>query len=155
MATTYHYFTGKTKWAKVRKPDPKYDNFQVPLYLDDASKAEFAKTGLRLRFKSDEDGEFVTFRRPVSKMFKDGETVFGPPAVENPDGTEFEGLIGNGSTLTVKVSVYDSAMGKGHRLEAVRVDELVEYNPESNNTPVAPPAPTTPAAPKNTRKVPF
>jgi hypothetical protein len=35
--------------------------------------------------------------------------------------------IGNGSTVTCKISVYDTQLGKGHQLEAVRVEELVEY----------------------------
>jgi hypothetical protein len=39
----------------------------------------------------------------------------------------FTDAIGNGSTVTAKLSIYDSKFGKGTRLEAVRVDEHVPY----------------------------
>ena len=135
MSTTYHYFTGITKWAKVRKPDNKYNNFQVPLYMTPDVLKEFKVLGLGLKIKEDSEGSLVTFKRPMEKLIK-GEVVhFGPPKVFNPDGTEMtEGLIGNGSTVTVKIQKYDTLKGPGHRLESVRVDNLVEYNPPKEDT---------------------
>lgn len=128
MATKYVYLSGKTKWAKVRKPDEKYNNFQVPLYLSPESMAIYDTLGLSLSKRTDEDGTFVTFKRPVSKLIKNEVVNFGPPKVFNPDNSEFDGLIGNGSEVMVKVAVYDTMKGRGHRLESVRVEKLVEYH---------------------------
>lgn len=38
-------------------------------------------------------------------------------------------LIGNGSEVEVTVAVYDTQMGKGQRLESVKVLDLIEYSP--------------------------
>ena len=35
--------------------------------------------------------------------------------------------IGNGSEVTIKVAAYSSVKGKGHRLEAVKVENLIPY----------------------------
>lgn len=147
MSTTYHYFSGTTKWAKVRKPDDKYGNFQVPLYMDEANLKKFRELGLALSVKEDEDGSFVTFKRPKEKLIK-GEIVnFGPPKVYNADNTEMtEGLIGNGSKITLKISMYDTVKGPGHRLESLRVDDLVKY--ESRDSFDPPPPETSNASPK-------
>jgi len=132
MSTKYVYLRGKTKWAMVRKPDEKYGNYKLNLYLNDASQKAFDDSGLQLEPKTDEDGKYYVFRRPHEKMIKKEIVEFGPPKVFNADNTEFDGLVGNGSEITVKVSVYDTMKGKGHRLESLRVEELVEYNPEGS-----------------------
>lgn len=145
MATTYHYFTGITKWAKVRKPDVKYNNFQVPLYMTPETLENFKSLGLGLAIKTDTDGTYVTFKRPMEKLIKGEVVVFGPPKIFNLDGSEMkEGLIGNGSTVTVKISKYDTIKGPGHRLESVRVDELVEYNPPREDISGSPARPNLP-----------
>lgn len=135
MATKTYLFTGKTKWAKVRKPDETYDNYQIPVYLDDENMNLFKDSGIQTKIKEDDDGEFVTFKRRHSEFnyAKKEQQVNGPPEVflKNADGTYEpwpDGLIGNGSTVTVKVDVYDTRNGKGHRLLSVGVDDLVEYN---------------------------
>lgn len=133
MATKYIYLKGTSKWVKARKPDEKYGNYTMNLYLDKPSQKVFAESGLQIEPKSDDDGTFYTFRRPHEKLIKKDLVEFGPPKVFNPDNTEFDGLIGNGSRVTVKVSVYDTMKGKGHRWESIRVEELVEYNPEGGS----------------------
>lgn len=137
MATKYVYLSGKTKWAKLRKPDDKYNNFQLPLYLDKKSWELYDTLGLSLSKKKDDDGDFVTFKRPVSKLIKNEIVEFGPPKVLSKDNSEFDGLVGNGSEVTVKISVYDTMKGPGHRLETVRVEKLVEYNPPRNESGTA------------------
>lgn len=136
MATKYVYLSGRTKWAKVRKPDEKYQNFQVPLYMDEKTLEVFDSLGLQLTKKEDTEGTYVTFRRPVSKVIKNELVNFGPPKVLKPDNSEFNGLIGNGSEVTIKVAVYDTMKGKGHRLESVRVEKLVEYVGPPEATPL-------------------
>lgn len=137
MATKYYYLSGKTKWAKVRKPDEKYNNFQVPLYMDTKSWDLFKTMGLGLKTREDDDGKFVTFKRPMTKIIKQELVTLGPPKVLDNQNHEFEGLIGNGSEVTLKVAVYDTIKGPGHTLEVVRVEKLVEYISPNEATGVA------------------
>lgn len=127
MATEYLYLRGKAKWAQLTKPDKEFDNFKINVYLDDESKALFAESGLQLTPKTDEDGEYVVFRRPNYKQIKNELVHFGAPNVIDPEGRTVSELIGNGSEVVVKVVVYDSKKGKGHRLETVQVTNLVVY----------------------------
>lgn len=135
MASSIHYFSGKCKWAKVFKPDERYNKFSIDVALTGKQLEEFNKLGLRGKPKIDEEGNhWVTFRRdPASQVYKSGERVpAGPPSVSDPDGNSFSGIIGNGSDVTVKIQVYSwenkqYGKGMGSRLEAVRVDNLVEY----------------------------
>lgn len=139
MATYNYLFTGMTKWAKVRKPDEKYDNYQVPLYLDDDSWELFEKSGCQLKVHEDADGKYVTFKRREAEynQFKKETEVNGPPAVLIKKDDEYvpwpEGLIGNGSNVSVKVAIFDTRNGKGHRLLSVGINDLVEYDPENNS----------------------
>ncbi len=155
MSTKYLYFSGIIKWAKVRKPDEKYQNYTINLYLDSKSKETFDDSGLSLGFKNDEDGEFITFRRPDAKLIKQELVHFGPPTVLGPDNKPFDGLIGNGSKVTAKVAVYDTIKGKGHRLEIVRVDDLVVYEGGDNGMPPVTKATATAATPPVAQQMPF
>lgn len=122
------YLTGIVKWAKVHKPDEKYQNFSLNLYPDKDTWAVFAESGIGVTPKEDDDGKFITLRRPVQKVIKGELVKFGPPAVFDKDKKDITDLIGNGSRVTVKVAVFDTIKGKGHRMEAVRVDDLVKYS---------------------------
>jgi len=134
MATQTYYFTGTCKWPKLAKPDEfrGQEKYKINLYLDKKGLRDLNESGSRLEVRTDDDGKYVTFSRPVSKKIKDETVELGPPWIlEVKDGEEVDfdspERIGNGSTVTCKVSVYDTQMGKGHTLEAVRVDTLVEY----------------------------
>lgn len=127
MATNYIYLTGIAKWVKPRKID-QYGKYTLDLYMDKPSEAIFDKSGLRLSPKKDVDGDtYVKFSREEKKVINDKEVIFGPPKVINFDGTDFDGTIGNGSKVTIKVATYDTAKGLGHRWEVVRIDTLVPY----------------------------
>lgn len=138
MATKFTNHTGTVKWAKVYKgqEDSEYNCYSLAFYPDDVD--EFTETGTQLQPKKDEDGTFFQLRRPVDKVIK-GETVyFGPPEVFGPDTQPFNNLIGNGSKVTVRVAVYDyvygKKQGKGTRLEAVMVNDWVEYKKEGETS---------------------
>lgn len=147
MATKYIHLHGKVKWVKAYKPDEKYDNYTLQMYLDEPSQKIFNESGLTLQPKTDEDGlRYYTFRRPETKLIKKEVVVFGPPKVYDRDNNEFNQIIGNGSTATIKISVYDTIKGPGHRWEAIRVEELVEYVRPESNTPATN---ATPASPSN------
>lgn len=126
------YFTGPCKWAKVYTPDD-YNGekkWKIDVFLSKSDLKDLKATGLKLKVKEEEEtgSKYVTFNRPVVKEIKGEMVDFDAPRVLNKDKEDITDLIGNGSTVTVKVLVYDSAMGPGHRLEAVRVDNLVQYS---------------------------
>jgi len=121
-------FYGTAKWAKTKKPDPKYDVYSIDLYMDKNSLSLYNKSGIQGKLKEDEDGIHKSFRRPIT-MTRKGETVdAGPPVVTDVDGNKLDAYIGNGSKVAIVVDVYQTKKGIGHRLEEVQVLELVEYN---------------------------
>jgi len=134
MARKNYYFSGIAKWAKVQEPQDNFDKtgkeYSIDLYLNPESLALFQESELRIKLYEDEDGKYVKFRRPETKIIKEEAVELGKPKVMLNDGTEIDDLVGNGSEVVCKVSVYDTRMGKGHQLEAVRVDNLVEYTGE-------------------------
>lgn len=131
------YFSGEVKWAKVQEPTFKYESkedreYSVTLYLDKDSLATFKGSGLQLKLKDDEDGKHVQFRRSEKKA--DGE--LNNPLKVLLNGKEFKDLVGNGSTVSCKVAVYDTSVGVGHRLDAINVTNLVPFEkPEVMGTP--------------------
>lgn len=127
MATKYYKFKGPCKWAKLHTPDQKYNNYQINVYLDDEGIKQLKDSGLQLSLKTDEDGSFVTFRRPQQKIIKGQLVDLGKPRVEDKDRKPLEALVGNGSMVTVDVSVYDTLKGKGHTMMGVQVTDLVIY----------------------------
>ena len=139
MPTTSHYFfEGTCKWAKVRKPDD-YDKFTIDLYPTEESLTLFRESNIAVGVRTDEDGDYLRFNRPRIKMIKDEEVDFGPPKVTDIDGFELEGLIGNGSKVIVKVSEFGPYNGRyGHRLEEVRVMDLVVYEGSNEVEAIAP-----------------
>lgn len=137
MASKYVFFLGKCQWAKLDKPDDKYGYYGIDLFLDEENKKKFKASGLTLKIHKDADGEeYVRFRREPDKLLEDMPEK--PKKLIYTDGKydDFDQLIGNGSLVEVKVQVYDSQKGKGHRLEAVAVHDLVPYgNAEDSDLP--------------------
>jgi hypothetical protein len=129
MATNIYYFSGTAKFPRLGSTDD-WGNYSIGVILDPPSQAEFDVSGLRLQPREYDGDTFITFRRPDSKPIKGEIVKFGAPKVIDAAGTPVTALVGNGSKVTVKVAVYDSLKGKGHRLDTVRVDELVEYKPQ-------------------------
>lgn len=127
MATQYLRFKGPCKWAKVFKPDSKYNLYSINLYLNAETKAAYEKSGIQVGIKSDEDGEYVVFRRPAAKIIKSKMVELGAPRVEDRDLQPFTDTIGNGSIVEVTVDVYDTIKGKGHTLRGVKVLDHVAY----------------------------
>lgn len=145
MATEKILLSGKGKYFHLAQPDTKFlpASYKLAFAPDEASKEIIAKSGLRLKYKSDPDiGEYITLRRPVERQFAAELKKFGPPLVYLKGKEEaFTGLLGWGTEVTVQVSVYDTkSYGKGHRLEAVRIDKLVEFTPETQSGEAEAPA---------------
>lgn len=127
MATKTYYFSGICEWLKK---DDEYRKHSLDLYMDDASWNKFENSGAQLKRREKNGRRFVSFGRPFEKMIKGEVKLLGPPLTINENGDPVElKKIGNGSKVTCKVNVYDTPKGKGTELVAIRVDELVEYNP--------------------------
>lgn len=131
MAEAFYYFKGTAYWTKIKKPDTKYECYSVDLFPDDESLGMFKDSGLQLKIHENEEGKFIRFRRPMFRKTRNGVIELGPPQTllkgEGNDYKPFDDYIGNGSTVTIKVRVYDTDRGKGHELVVVAVDELVAY----------------------------
>ena len=132
MASNTIYVSGKAKWARVypQQMDTAFnaERFHITVYPDEASLVTLKASGSRVKEHADEDGKYYKFSRDNKKKFKDKVEELGPPKVIDADGSLFIENIGNGSTVTAKLVVFDSAFGKGTRLEAIRVDNHVPYD---------------------------
>lgn len=136
MSTNTLYLSGKAYWAKVFEHN--LDNYdgtlsaQIEIELDKEQRDALKESGSRVTPKLQDDGTIrVRFKRKFDNpLFPN---LGGLPNVLDAEGKPLNELIGNGSDVTVKVTVYDTKKGKGTRLESVRVDNLVEYNAESKS----------------------
>lgn len=136
MSTNSIYLSGTLMWAKVHSMDPEYKNYTVDFYPDDLDEARevLAEQGSQLDEREANHPEapgpfFYKFRREHEKLINGQVVTFNKPLVVQADGKTLETrLLGNGTKATVKVEFFDTKNGRGHRLLAVRIDDLVEYN---------------------------
>lgn len=127
---TTAYFTGECKWAKVYKPDDKYQKYSIDVLLDMEQYEEFQKFKFKTPGKLDNGKFWVTMRRKVED---------GAPVVVDKEGNPFTDTIGNGSIVTVKIDTYnyDNKFGKGtgFKIVGVQVDEHKQYvKPEADSS---------------------
>jgi len=138
MAVVNLFLKGKFKWANLVKPD-KFGNWKIVLYPDNEGLdkiRELQAKGLKNVIGKDDDGYYVTFRRPENKKVAGELRGFTPPLVLREDGSVCTDLVGNGSDGYVKIEVYDykppiGQPAKAARLVSVRVDNLVPYTKDS------------------------
>lgn len=133
MAADY-FFSGELYWSKHDTPVENFNKdgyeWEVSLVMDEASQKIFEESGLRLKpnKKAQDEGQFmIRFKRPTEKLIRGELKKYSPPSVLYED-KPYTGKIGNGSKGVVKVEVFNTARGKGHQLEAIKVEELVEYD---------------------------
>lgn len=139
---------GKCKWAHVTRLN-RYDAWSIELWPnpEDLERIrELQAKGLKNTMRKDEDGYYTRFRRDPKKdiRLRTGEIktiIFTPPTVSMADGSPLpDGVsIGNGSDVTVVLEVYEHGTPGGGkavaaRLEGVRVDNLVPFNPATDYT---------------------
>lgn len=148
-----YYFKGKARWAKVTG-EPKSETFtykgktitkpaqwSLDLFMDEPSLKAFKNSDSQLKVRTDKETEmdFVSFHRPLTIKVKDEDIKLNPPEVLNSENEPITDLIGNGSEVTIKVSMFNTRMGTGTRLEAVRVENLIPYESKtqvSEDTPI-------------------
>lgn len=154
MATKYLTLKGNFKWAKVYEPDEYSGDkrYIVNFYpIDGGEWEKYNKSGLQLKVKEDEDGKFITLRRSVKRVFGDDIVFFAPPEITGAVNVQYKNSkgevvrsykkgdeepvrvgeavqIGNMSMGLVNIAAYDTAKGKGHRLENIKVLDLVAYD---------------------------
>lgn len=166
--TVYKKFRGNVSYPQVYEPDEfrGAKNYKLNLHVDEDTAREIKECGIQLTPKTRAiEGmtheKHFTFKRPYSREFRDGTTIFCPPEIydkndeaivyyENLDGDRVtqvdEGeeirrvgkpvLIGNDSLIEIEVEVYETrTMGKGNRLRRIKIIDLIEYEPEEEVDP--------------------
>ena len=126
------YLSGTCKWAKLYELDTKFEpKWSINLYPDEHSWEKIRKYGVPQKMREDNDGKYITLSRRLRGWVDGKETDLSPPKVLDANNNEFteQVQIGNGSGVTCKIELYKGKKGNGSRLLAVRVDNLVEYNP--------------------------
>jgi hypothetical protein len=146
MANEILYVSGKAKHCRAVVPDRFQDEefWKVVLYPDEKSLDTLRRLqarGIKNTMRLDDDGFHMQFKRPLEKPKKNGGKIkFEAPKVFDKDGKPMDGkLVGNGSDVTLKLDIYGNPQGPrkylAARWESMRVDNLVEYNPDSDYTP--------------------
>jgi len=174
MATKWIDLIGTIKWAQVYEPDEYLGikRWKLTFYPETGGDWDkITKSGLGLKIKEDDDGRYLQFRRPVEKKIKDKIVIFTPPRITGAVNVQYVNaetgemvrsydqgtietirrdgetvLLGNGTKVKVNVCVYDTQVGKGHRLESIHVYDLVEYDGPEEVDEEAPPEVEAPVA---------
>ena len=151
MATRIVKLTGIGEWAKVFEDNRDMQGYDgvyescngactIDLVLDEDNMAKLKASRSIKRGKPDPAGRGHTVR--FVRKFDGGQPRnSGAPIVLKDDGTPWtyadDGTIGNGSTVEVTLSVYDTRMANivGTRLDKVKVIEHLEYVPDTGETP--------------------
>lgn len=133
--SSLHSVTGIAKWAKVFEFNrdrgefhKDYDGaYTIQVYLDEDEMKKHSASGSRIKPKIDDDGVYINYKRKHTNEAI--PALGGAPKVvdDNDEPWDTDKLIGNGSKVEVFFTVYDSKMGKGTRLEGIRVLDPVEY----------------------------
>ena len=167
MATKRITLTGEAYWAKVFTENREMKDYQgvphtfdglykIELKLDKENKAILKASGSALKGRFNDDGEFfATFKRKHKDRF---DWASGAPKVISPEGTpwtlEDNGIIPNGSIISVDATVYTTSMTPGTRLESVTIINLANLPPREDQ-PAAEPS-VAPTETSNTGvEVPF
>jgi len=147
MANEYQYWSGKVTWCNVDRVD-NFGRYSICFYPDTKAYNEIMKLkqeGLMNQVKKDDDGYFINISRPTEFIQKTtGKHVSIPaPLLLDKDGkTPMSGTaVGKGSDVTVKVEIrqYKTPQKRDAvavRLESVRVDNLIPFEPARDFPPV-------------------
>lgn len=162
MATRKVKLTGLGYWAKVFEDNRDLTGFEdalkefggqttIDIDLDEDNVAKLRKSKSMKRGTDSPDNDGLTRVKFTRKWEHIIQTKKGPvdlggaPKVVKADGTDWDfdedGPIGNGSTVEVTLSVYDTSRKAivGTRLDKVKVINHVPYEPADDVEDEAPP----------------
>lgn len=134
----YVYIQGKASWFRPKVPN-QWNKWSVQIHPNDLGLEkirELQGQGLKNTLKKDDDGYHCNFSRPVTKETRTGKVLsFAPPEVFDKDGVPFEGSVGNGSDVTLKIEIYShdtpgGGKAKAARWTSARIDNLVPFVPD-------------------------
>lgn len=143
MANNSKYINirGRTKWVNGKfgglfEKDEEYGNYSLIVYPDPESWDRIKKAGgLPIQTKTDDEGDFYKFRRPHAKILNGENVIFGRPKVFFPEGVEGTRDIGNGSIVEATVVKYKAGRHEGHRLESVKIIDLIKFERNVGGNP--------------------
>ena len=157
MATRKVVLTGIGEWAKVFEDNRDMKGFEgaweefngactIDMILDDENMQILRNSKSMKKGTPDPEGRGTRVR--LIRKFQTGrDWDSGAPVVTKSDGSKWnyeeDGTIGNGSTVQVTLSVYDTSRKGivGTRLDRIKVINHVEYQPEDEDEVVPPPPP--------------
>jgi len=155
MATRKIKLTGIAEWAKVFTQNRDMKGFDgayedcdgactIDVILDDDNMQTLKDSRSIKRGSPDSEGRGTKVKF-VRKYDTGRDWDSGAPSVVHSDGTNWDldtdGIIGNGSTVEVFLSVYDTKMKNivGTRLDKVKVLDHVKYVADTTGDDTSPP----------------
>ena len=162
MATKKVKLSGIGYWAKIFDSNRDLTGFEdalkdsggqttIDVDLDADNYALLKKSGSMKKGRQSPDNPELTrvkFTRKWEQQF-----AGGAPVVQKADGTvwdyDTDGVVGNGSEVTVVLSVYNTSRSSiiGTRLDKVKITKHVAYAPDEDDTPAPTPAANKTPAP--------
>lgn len=152
MAKRFIYVEGVLSWVKHDKPDDKFGepkwSVVVHPYPESLKliKEELLPTkgdvyGIMNKLQTDEEGDYISFSRHVSKIYGGKIVPFAPPTVLRPDGSPLprDAAIGNGSTGKVCLEYYTwpkaGKRGSAVRWDSLQLTNFIPYEPKKDMSP--------------------
>ena len=149
MATRKVVLTGIGEWAKVFEDNRDMKGFEgaweefngactIDMILDDENMQILRNSKSMKKGTPDPEGRGTKVRL-IRKFDTGRDWDSGAPVVTKADGSKWnyeeDGTIGNGSTVQVTLSVYDTSRKGivGTRLDRIKVINHVEYQPEDED----------------------
>lgn len=152
MAKRYIYIEGVLSWVKHAKPDDKFGEPKwsltvhpfpdsLKLLKEDLLVTKGDVYGILNKLQTDEEGDYISFSRHVSKVYGGKIITFTPPIILNVDGSPVgsDMAIGNGSTGIVTLEYYTwpkaGKRGSAVRWESLRLTNFIPYEPKKDLPP--------------------
>ena len=171
MATRKVILTGIAEWAKVFEDNRDLKGFEgayeefdgactIDMILDKENMDRLSASRSMKKGSADAEGRGTRVRF-VRKFNTGRDWDSGSPVVLKSDGTKWDmdvdGLIGNGSTVTVTLSVYDTSRKSivGTRLDRVKVLEHVKPPSDDDDEVATMPPPQKLKVVQGEEEVPF
>ena len=171
MATRKVILTGIAEWAKVFEDNRDLKGFEgayeefdgactIDMILDKENMDRLSASRSMKKGSADAEGRGTRVRF-VRKFNTGRDWDSGSPVVLKSDGTKWDmdvdGLIGNGSTVTVTLSVYDTSRKSivGTRLDRVKVLEHIKPPSDDDDEVATMPPPQKLKVVQGEEEVPF